>query len=156
MENSFKRVYLSELIDSAYKNIKGIMENTKEVKITPPKGWEIDVEKSNLKECRIVYKEKKKETFEDAMKHCDGNHSVGFNEMSKSVTDKIEALGKMAIVAEYMNDPSSKKTVQIRLKDECVDVVGLFNIYTIGFTSKEAAQRAINILGEDIIRRACR
>lgn len=62
-------------------------ENQKEVKITPPEGWEIDVEKSNLKECRIVYKEKKKETFEDAMKHCDGNHSVVFKRNRQEIPE---------------------------------------------------------------------
>lgn len=34
--------------------------NTKEMIITPPEGWEIDVKKSNLSEQKIVYKEIKK------------------------------------------------------------------------------------------------
>lgn len=132
------------------------MENTKEVKITPPEGWEIDVEKSNLKECMIVYKEKKKETFEDAMKYCDGTHCVGFNKMSKSVADKIMAIGKMAIAAEYVNNPELNKKWYISIFDGKIEVMRLVNKYQIGFTSVEAAKRAIDILGEDVIRAACK
>lgn len=132
------------------------MENTKEVKITPPEGWEIDVEKSNLKECMIVYKEKKKETFEDAMKYCDGTYGVGFNKMSKSVADKIVAIGKMAIAAEYVNNPELNKKWYISIFDGKIEVMRLVNKYQIGFTSVEAAKRAIDILGEDVIRAACK
>ena len=55
------------------------MANEKEIKLTPPEGWEIDEEKSSLKDCKIVYKEKKKETFDDAMKASAGTWRVGIS-----------------------------------------------------------------------------
>lgn len=130
------------------------MENTKEVKITPPEGWEIDVEKSNLKECMIVYKEKKKDAFADVLGKVNGDAGIYFSDLPEGLVDKIEALGKLAIVAEYVNEPSCIKSHSIFINHEgyitisrCID--------TIMFASREAAQRAICILGEDVIRIAC-
>ena len=65
------------------------MENTKEVKITPPEGWEIDEEKSSLKDCNIVYKEKRKETFNDVLTHCKGDWAITQYGLSKSLASKV-------------------------------------------------------------------
>ena len=75
------------------------MANEKEIKLTPPEGWVIDEEKSSLKDCKIVYKEKKKETFNDALTHCKGDWAIAQYGLSKSLASKVSALIKLAIVA---------------------------------------------------------
>ena len=129
------------------------MANEKEIKLTPLEGWEIDEEKSSLKDCKIVYKEKKKETFADVLGKVNGITGVHFRDLPDNLADKIHALGELAIVAEYVNDPSSEKYYSIVLTDKA-HIIRSFSV--IGFTSTEAAQRAINILGEDVIRTACK
>ena len=130
------------------------MTNEKEIKLTPPEGWEIDEEKSSLKDYKIVYKEKNKENFADVLGKVNGDAGIYFSDLPEGLVDKIEALGKLAIVAEYVNEPSCIKSHSIFINHEgyitisrCIDA--------IMFASREAAQRAIDILGEDIIRTAC-
>ena len=130
------------------------MTNEKEIKLTPPEGWEIDEEKSSLKDCKIVYKEKKKETFEDVFKKVVGVGSIEFKHVGEKLRNRIKALSKMAIVAEYVNDSSKEKKYSILVLNGG-DLHICFSKDTVSFTSEEAAKRAIDILGEDVIRTAC-
>lgn len=132
------------------------MANEKGIKLTPPEGWEIDEEKSSLKDCNIVYKEKKKETFADVLGKVNGDAGIYFSDLPEGLADKIEALGKLAIAAEYVNNPELNKKWYICIFDGKIEVMRLVNKYQIGFTSVEAAKRAIDILGEDVIRAACK
>ena len=131
------------------------MANEKEIKLTPPEGWEIDEEKSSLKDCKIVYKEKNKENFADVLGKVNGDDGIYFSDLPEGLVNKIEALGKLVIVAEYVNDPKEQKDFKIAI-DPLLGYLEFTYICRNGdFTSPEAAQRAINILGEDVIRTAC-
>ena len=130
------------------------MANEKEIKLTPPEGWEIDEEKSSLKDCKIVYKEKNKENFADVLGKVNGDAGIYFSDLPEGLVNKIEALGKLAIVAEYVNDSSKEKKYSILVLNGG-DLHICFSKDTVSFTSEEAAKRAIDILGEDVIRTAC-
>ena len=130
------------------------MTNEKEIKLTPPEGWEIDEEKSSLKDYKIVYKEKNKENFADVLGKVNGDAGIYFSDLPEGLVNKIEALGKLAIVAEYVNDPTTIKSHFIFI-DNHGDIVVGEGVDTIMYTSKEAAKRAIDIIGEDVIRTAC-
>lgn len=152
---------------------------TKEMKIVPPEGYEIDKENSTF-EC-VKFKPIKKDlTYEDVAKElflgkdvpyidAVGNPRIGKLEdcyllypnncTSKKQCEKLLAINKLMNVAKYLNDVATKYCsyyIYINKSDK----VGIGMQYTdnyhlyISFNSKELAQQAIDILGEEAIRLA--
>lgn len=159
---------------------------TKEMKIVPPEGYEIDKENSTF-ECIKFKPIKKALTYEEVAKELFYNKNAYFlNERGEIInsplgfsldatTDssnftsvkqiqKVLSINLLLNVAKYLNgnwkadwDDNNQHKFQIYINEEN-DVAVLGIIYSIGnvvyFKSKEAAQQAIDILGEETIRLA--
>lgn len=150
----------------------------KELKITPPEGYEIDKENSTL-EC-IKFK-KKLLTYEDIAKTLFNPHRYfinayeeiqevsscynfcsNTNATSKKQLEKLLAINKLLNVAKYLNgnwkpdwnnEREVKYSIFINNKNN-YNVLGtidctIYNSDIVYFKSRELAKQAINILGED-------
>lgn len=156
---------------------------TKEMKIVPPEGYEIDKENSTF-ECVRFKPIKKDLTYEDVVKELfDGNdnyyinaiskvkkasvlrtHSGANNFTSKKQAEKLLAINKLMNVAKYLNgdwkpdwDANKKIKFYIYINEyNEVTILGTFhyNVSVVYFKSKEDAQQAIEILGKKTIRLA--
>lgn len=154
---------------------------TKEIKITPPEGYEIDKENSTF-EC-IKFK-KKSLTYEDIAKElfyrkrvtfvgidevgysfCDNTtYKDASNATSKKQGEKLLAINKLMNVAKYLNGdwkPDWDNTEELKhyiwVSSSKSLTIGWhkcnFNS-VVYFKSETLAQQAIDILGEDTIRLA--
>ena len=155
---------------------------TKELKIVPPPGYVIDKENSTF-ECIkfkrkvLCYADIAKELFLDRgiayyAGPCKGEiASIGINDysyadsincVSKKQAEKLLALNKLINVAKYLNgdwkpnfnDGVYKYYVSIRKGKLTVSVTYSIQSVEILFESKELAEQAIEILGEETIRLA--
>lgn len=168
--------------------LEGLFNNndmeTKEIKIVPPEGYEIDKENSTF-EC-VKFKPIKKDlTYEYVVKELfDGNdnyyinaiskvkkasvlrtHSGANNFTSKKQAEKLLAINKLMNVAKYLNGKDWKPNWSkggeekwyLKFDEHRIVYSGSVE-YTcfcnVFFKSEEDAQQAIDILGEETIRLA--
>ena len=152
------------------------------LQINCPEGYQIDQDKSNLSEGIVYFKEIKKQlTYDDVAKNlfskcyyytaASGNidkikslrtqeYYCSNNAASREQLESLLALNKSINVANYLNDDWIPKTGQtkyfIYLSDEEL-VIKTHNSVLYGlvyFKTKELAQQAIDILGEEEIKKA--
>lgn len=159
------------------------MEETKEMKVEIPDGYEIDKENSTF-EC-IKFNPKKKVRYKDVANRLFYNtHSWYINEsgvcrynfissdefangnncLSEQQGKKLIAINKMMNVAKYLNDdwqPDNNNPYEIKWKiglDSFGNVRLDYHFYCDGFNiyfkSKELAIQAIDILGKNNIKLA--
>lgn len=149
------------------------------MKITPPEGYEIDKEKSTFE--KIVFKKtEEKLTYEEIMSKLSAhqhNYYIGVDgNIKKSFTGwrcpntaptehqlkKLLAINKLMTVAYYLNDGwepdwenqnDSKYSLAYDSFDhKIVALIFELNYVFVYFKSKELAQQAIEILGEETIK----
>lgn len=154
------------------------MEN-KEIKITVPEGYEIDKENSTFecikfKKKALTYRDIEDKIIkqrgrggisagwfkDDSSYTTFGTHPVG----SKQNFEQLLALNKLMNVAEYLNektlnwdDQNEKKWLIIYVhpdKELRVDYYRISQSSNVYFDSAEHAKQAIEILGEDNIKKA--
>lgn len=155
----------------------------KEIKITPPEGYEIDEKNSTFEkivfkkvEEKLTYKKIAKELFSKGCYSTDtfGNifHAITIsnitdpnNAPTKQQLEKLLALNKLMNVAHYLNDnwePNWNNIEQEKFyiyysnvsKTIEIDYNCVCNSGEVYFKSRELAGQAIKILGEDIIKLA--
>lgn len=155
----------------------------KEIKITPPEGYEIDEKNSTFEkivfkkvEEKLTYKKIAKELFSKGCYSTDtfGNifHAITIsnitdpnNAPTKHQLERLLALNKLMNVAHYLNDgwePNWNDGGQEKFYIYYNSAVKTFNVsanfyYNGGvtyFKSKEIAKQAIEILGEETIKLA--
>lgn len=142
-------------------NIKTNKEmETKEFKVSVPNGMEIDKENSTF-EC-IKFKPKVI-TYDDIVRSiCPSQYCVIFAPSTKQL-EKVLAINRLINVAKYLNGgwkpywQNNQEKYYIKLDEEnqlCISSAQYENEGHIYFESKEKADKAIEILGEDIIRLA--
>lgn len=144
--------------DQMFEIIQPNMEQ-KELKITIPEGYEIDKENSTF-EC-IKFK-RKELTYEDIAERLKGDNNIHFYSLTDAQSDKLKALHKLMIVADYLNNgwkPDWRDANQMKyvicLSPRPHICTFTFDVYSpVVFKSEEAAYQAIKILGEDIIKSA--
>lgn len=159
------------------------MDN-KELKIVAPNGYEIDKENSTFECIKFKPIEKKKLTYDDIAKELfesketfwmgyndcvsssdgvDSAYSDVDNCTSEKQVQKLMAINKLLNVCKHLNngwipdwnnDHERKWYLEQDESDIIVDNEVLFNSRVCYFKSKELAQQAIEILGEDTIRLA--
>ena len=154
---------------------------TKEIKITPPDGYEIDRENSTF-EC-IKFKPKSKRTYRDIIKELfkrrywyvdtrgailDTNNDIVCvtdpnNATSRKQLEKLLAINKLMNVAKYLNngwqpdwnDGNEKKVVIMLFNGYITSTDVYYTSYApVYFKTKYLAEQAIEILGKDTIRLA--
>lgn len=137
----------------------------KEVKIQVPKGYVIDEENSTF-EC-IKFK-KEDITLDTIFKFYEGLHKFHKYDIKLSSTScihmlKIEAINRLLYVAKYLNDgwvPDFKcgnEKYYLSITNEgTLQITPTYytNDSFVYFKSEELAQQAIDILGEDTIKKA--
>lgn len=168
--------------------LEGLFNNndmeTKEMKIVPPEGYEIDKENSTF-ECVKFKPIKKVLNYEDVAKELFSGKDVAYidvtgnatihkiedcclldpnNCTSKKQAEKLLAINKLMNVAKYLNgewkpDWSKGGEEKWFLKFDEHRIVYAGSVeYTcfcnVFFKSEDAAQQAIDILGEETIRLA--
>ena len=155
---------------------------TKEIKITPPDGYEVDKENSTFdcikfkRKKTITYKDIEKELFEEKVSHYITNygkidyiclHDVknNFNHCtSRKQAEKLLAINKLMNVAKYLNgdwkpdwdNPCEDKYHIYINKNEKIEICSniISNSLSVYFKTKELVKQAIEILGEDEIKLA--
>lgn len=156
---------------------------TKELKVTIPKGYEIDKENSTF-EC-IKFKKKKQSTYEDVAKELfskgliaywadiDGNVHLRrmeysteliepINCVSENQAKKLLAINKLMNIAKYLNgdwkpdwNNASQAKYYLSIFNDSVEINGtIYNSRIVYFKSEKFVKQAIEILGEDTIRLA--
>lgn len=133
------------------------MDN-KEIKINIPEGYEIDKENSTF-EC-IKFK-KKTLSLVEILREYKGDINVQFNKISPEMSDRLESFFKLRAVADYLNDgwkPDWNDIDQAKFIIKCTsDKISVASTYVdmrpVVFKSITATRQAIEILGEDIIRK---
>lgn len=135
----------------------------KEVKIQVPKGYVIDEENSTF-EC-IRFKKKDNITFDTILERYKGAQE-NFLISSTSYTHKLKllAFNRLLYVAKYLNDGwipdfndiDQEKNVIVISDNNIIirTVYTLDNPSLIYFKTMELARQAIDILGENTIRKA--
>lgn len=154
----------------------------KEVKIEIPEGYEIDKDNSTFE--RIVFKEIKKvltyndvarELFSDKISHWINSRGTIYiqnfctsindpnNSTSKQQLESILALNKLCNVAKYLNGdwvPNTtivdKYFIQLTSFNYTVTITSITGFYggIVYFKTRELAEQALNILGEEEIKKA--
>lgn len=132
------------------------MDN-KEIKINIPEGYEIDRENSTF-EC-IKFK-KKTLSLVEILRECKGDINVQFNKISPEMSDKLESFFKLHAVADYLNDgwkPNWNNEDQIKYVIKFTNnrpIIGTTRtyVYPVVFKSKEVAEQALEIVGEETIK----
>lgn len=156
---------------------------TKEFKIEVPQGYEIDKENSTF-ECIRFKEIDKKLTYEDVAKELFGDKDMCYinavgavvkgqvekeyvldpnNCTSQKQANKLIAINKLMNVAKYLNEkvgkiPQDDKFYYFELTYGNIKIdwttPHVINYGCVYFYSRELAQLAIDILGEDTIRTA--
>lgn len=150
-----------------------------EMKIIVPEGMEIDMESIKFRSKKKTYEDVAKKLFSDDDCYYIGQHAeiyrccVGVGEhiskypnncTTEKQAEKLLAINKLMNVAKYLNDGWQPNWEDINELKFCINIMGLntisiCNVYHsqslhIYFKSKELAQKAIEILGEETIRLA--
>lgn len=131
----------------------------KELKIQVPEGYEIDKENSTF-EC-IKFKNKKQLNYID-IQNSHENYLVSIISINNMFTTKLTAISKLMLVAKYLNDgwtPNFKDTTHkysFYIKDDEIQICSVFTCINsvIYFKSRDLANKAIKILGEETIKKA--
>lgn len=158
----------------------------KQLKINIPDGHEIDLEKSNLENGVVFFKEVKKQlTYEDIAKEMFSNKKTCFYSTqtdqiewidrevnrpgtpdlatTKEQLESILALNKLCNVAKWLNEGWLPKfgssyyrnyVIVTRKNGLEVDCCSHTKNSAVYFKSRDLANKAIEILGEDEIRKA--
>lgn len=155
---------------------------TKEIKITPPDGYDVDKENSTFdcikfkRKKAITYKDVEKELFEEKVSYyitdfgkiadiCLHIAKNNFNHCtSRKQGEKLLAINKLMNVAKYLNEdwkpdwdnPCEDKYHIYINKNEKIDICSniISNSLSVYFKTKELVKQAIEILGEDTIKLA--
>lgn len=150
--------------------------NAKELKIEAPEGYEVDWENSSMSTIRFK-PVKKKTTYEDIIQELKAKNigicvRHGFPTIdsnlffaSRNQLDQLLALNKLKNTAKYLNgdwEPDWKNINQYKymyIYDYLTSKIEVqYNMYraylTVCFKSKELALQAIEILGEDEVKKA--
>ena len=157
--------------------------NTKEIKITVPKGYEIDKENSTF-ECikfkkkgltyenvaeklftdRVVYFIGDGEAIDSYIPSMDSDTHLANQATSKKQLQRLLAINKLMNVAEYLNDgwkpdwkdDTSKCYLLWHASINNFDTVELSHLQYVGpvFKTKKLALQAIEILGEEEVKLA--
>lgn len=149
-----------EKLDGLFNNNNNM--ETKEMKIVPPEGYEIDKENSTFEIVRFkpVKKEITYNDIESELSQAPDNVVAFINDVSEKHAKKIFAISKLMNVAKYLNGEDWKpdcrtQSYYIAIADGNIKV---FISYPTGmdihFKSGKLAQQAIDILGEETIRLA--
>ena len=149
-----------EKLDGLFNNNNNM--ETKEMKIVPPEGYEIDKENSSFEIVRFkpIKKEITYNDIESKLAQAPGNVVAFINDVSEKHAKKVFAISKMMNVAKYLNGEDWKpdcrtQSYYIAIADGNIKV---FISYPTGmdihFKSGKLAQQAIDILGEETIRLA--
>ena len=138
---------------------------TQELKIEAPEGYEVDWDNSSNNVIRFK-PIKKKVTYADIIKElCSGNcYYINNNPTSWKHLQQLLAINKLMNVAKYLNgdwEPDFTDNQHKFYISYCFDVKKLivwFKQYTndgcVYFKSKELARQAIEILGEEEVKKA--
>lgn len=155
------------------------MEVNKELKIIPPEGMEYYIEDDTVKfrpiEKKLTYDDIAKELFKDknawrlenlkVVKY-DIIHSWDYitNNTSKRQAEKIVAITQLMNVAKYLNgdwkpnwedcNNEVKYYIYLYHKNINISYTTNYNNSFVHFKTKEFAQQAIDILGEETIKLA--
>lgn len=160
---------------------KEFMEN-KEIKIITPEGYEIDKENSSFEkivfkkiEEKLTYEDIAEKLFKDEINYCiaiDGSIKKSYTDWKCSNTaltqhqlERLLAINKLINVAYYLNDGwepdwNSRSmykyylSYDYNLKDITVTLSCISQKAVVYFKSKELAQQALKILGEETIKLA--
>lgn len=144
---------------------------TKEVKIQVPEGYEIDKENSTF-DCIKFKPIKKVLTYEDVI-HKLNDDAIGvytslprtFITSSKQ-SEKLLAINKLMNVAKYLNGEWRPDWGNAKERKYYIEYYDRYNKYSVGnlisvnnfgqvfFISEEAANKALEILGEETIKLA--
>lgn len=156
---------------------------TKEMKIVPPDGYEIDKENSTFGcikftpiKKKVTYNDVAKELFENKWGYylmgdgCVGNcllHIYFMNNnncTSKEQAEKLIAINKLMNVAKYLNgdwipdweDNNNEFKYYINYYHKVINIsyTSHYNSSNVYFKSEELARQAIEILGEETIKLA--
>lgn len=151
------------------------------ININIPKGYEIDIEKSNFVIGKIAFK-KKELTYNNITKELFLNKDIYFindngiiqqyvsiydetnnllnNCTSREQAEKLLAINKLMNVAKYLNDGwkpdwntnlESKYIIELSIDSIIIQDVETINHSVTYFKTKELAEQAIDILGKEII-----
>lgn len=129
---------------------------TKEFKIQIPEGYEIDEENSTF-EC--IKLKKKVISYLEVLDKFDVVIPTYISASSFEHDDKIRAINRLLFVAKYLNEgwvPDFKDVFQRKhtfiINNDKLEISEVYdtNISIVYFKSRELAQKAIEILGEDI------
>jgi hypothetical protein len=156
----------------------------KELKIYPPEGYEIDEENSTFKkiifkkvEEKLTYEKIREKLFKSKKSYflwcgiptifnpiVDYTPSTADHAPTKHQLEKLLALNKLMNTAYYLNDGWEPNWTDSQLKyfiyhDDknktfIIDYNSYFNYGVVYFKSKELAEQAIEILGEETIKLA--
>ena len=148
------------------KKLDGLFNNnnnmeTKEMKIVPTEGYEIDKENSTFEIVRFkpIKKEITYNDIESKLAQAPDNVVASINDVSEKHAKKIFAISKIMNVAKYLNKGTSESLLyfiyintknEIAIGTQCSDAM----FFNITFNCEEAAKQAIDILGEETIRLA--
>jgi hypothetical protein len=158
--------------------------NAKELKIVPPKGYEVDWDNSSMDTIRfkpikkkITYKDVKEKLFSDKEHYVEYSGTINSSKTTRyhgeniiiatsiQQIEQILALNKLMNVAKYLNSDwepdwhSSKETKWCLFFDNCKHKITTSTWQTshygcVHFKSEELALQAIEILGEEEVKRA--
>lgn len=139
---------------------------TKEVKISVPEGYEFDKENSTF-DCIKFKPIKKSITYDDCLSKLKEQRKAVYFETGLTCTSykqncKLEAINKLMNVAKYLNEDWKPSFYQddykwyIAVVDDGIKFDWCIKYYysIVYFKSKELAQQAVEILGEDVIKLA--
>lgn len=157
------------------------MKEEKEIKIEIPEGYEIDKENSTfecikLKKKELTYGDISKALFEGkeifytddigrvSCYFCSEEQCIDSNNCtSKKQAEKLLAINKLMNVAKYLNkgwapdwnmDTQNKYYFYLTNVAIYVSIITTMNVGITCFKTRELAEKAIEILGEDTIRLA--
>ena len=130
----------------------------KELEIQVPEGYEIDTENSTFN-C-IKFKKKKSLSYSKILDSYNFRRDTMIT-VGDSFAAKLIAINKLMLVAKYLNDgwvpdfenaDISKYYLYVYENKVIINRTCVTSIAIVYFKSKELAQQAIDILGEELIK----
>lgn len=159
--------FWNEVNKEILKAIKNMKPN---IEIIPPEGYEVDTTNKDpnkiiFKKSEITYDKIEEELYtKDTIRMVGfARKNVYFNFHSIQQAEKVEAINKLLNVAKYLNGNESldkDKTYYAIYYSNESNKLGIYEtrssyIYHIAyFKTQELANRAITILGEEVIKKA--
>lgn len=133
-----------------------------EIKINIPNGYKVDIENSDLSKGIIIFKQKELTYNEICRELTSESKIIGFY-IPTNKCNKVEAIVKLIKTAYYLNEGwkpdwtneiEAKYSFYLSYKKIDIDCSFLSSSSICYFKSRELAEKAIEILGEDTIRLA--